>query len=93
MAKSYKKDTTAFFLSSAQDAVELDPVQTEKEKKDPEGVQIPDGYRLVKETKSKRMQLLVRPSTQDALKKAAAREGISVNDLANRIFEEYIEKG
>lgn len=93
MAKSYKKDTTEFFLSSAQDAVELDPVQTEKEKKDPEGVQIPDGYRLVKETKSKRMQLLVRPSTQDALKKAAAREGISVNDLANRIFEEYIEKG
>ena len=92
MARSYKKDTTEFFLSSGQDAVELDPVQPAKEKTDPEGVQIPDGYKLVKETKSKRMQLLVRKSTLEALQKAAAREHISVNELANRIFEEYIEK-
>lgn len=44
-----------------------------------------------KETKSRRMQLLVKPSTAAKLKAAADAGGLSVNDLINRIFEEWLQ--
>ena len=68
--------------------------------KDPEGikpkagkdlVKVPEGYRLVKETKSARLQLLIRPTTKAGLKDAAAEKGISLNNLVNEIFERYLK--
>lgn len=59
----------------------------------PESFTVPEGYKLVKESKSKRLQLLVTPTTAANLKTAAAVEGISLNELCNRIFEEYLKRG
>lgn len=53
-------------------------------------IEIPAGYKLVKEGKSARMQLLVTPTISSGLKSAAAVQGISLNELCNKIFEEYL---
>ncbi len=53
-------------------------------------ITIPKGYKLVKENKSKRMQLLVRPAIKDAIRAKAKAQGLSMNDLVNNIFEEYL---
>ena len=47
---------------------------------------------LVKENKSERMQLLIRPALKDAIRAEAEAQGLSMNDLVNNIFEEYIER-
>lgn len=59
---------------------------------DPEAVNIPEGYRLVRESKSKRLQLLVTPTIAENLKAIALLRKCSVNELCNRIFEEYMRK-
>ena len=64
------------------------PVPSEPtEKRDP----VPEGYRLVPEAKSRRLQLLVRPSLYEKMQNMAKAEGISFNELANRAFENIIE--
>lgn len=85
MAKNFKKNPAELFISAA------DEVQTEAPQAQ-EGVVIPKGYKLVKENKSERMQLLVRPATKEAIKAEAAAQGLSMNDLINNIFEEYLER-
>ena len=82
--KDFKKNTAELFISAA-DAEEA-PQQTQ------EGLAIPKGYKLVKEYKSERMQLLVRPATKEAIKQAAAAQGVSMNDLVNQILDEYAER-
>lgn len=57
---------------------------------DSEAFVAPPGYKLVREPKSRRMQLLVRPTIADGLKAAAAEKGVSLNELANMVFEEYL---
>ena len=53
---------------------------------------IPEGYKLVPtETKSKRLQLLITPSLQEKLRDLSKAEGLSINEIANRAFEAYIE--
>ena len=47
----------------------------------------PDG-----EARSRRMQLLVKPSIFAALQTAAADDGISVNQICERAFLEYVQK-
>ena len=47
----------------------------------------PIGYRLVAEPKSKRLNLLIRPSIYAALQDKAAEQGTSVNDLINNILQ------
>lgn len=54
--------------------------------------QLPPGFRIVKENKSKRMQFLVRPTTYERLTKIAQKNGTSVNDLVNTLLEEYVER-
>lgn len=81
--KDFKKTAAELFISTAESPQEAPQAARE-------GFLIPKGYKLVRETKSTRLQLLVRPSTKEALKEEAAALGISVNDLANNIFEDYI---
>ena len=47
-------------------------------------------YKLVRESKSERMQVLIRPTTKDALAVIAKEAEISVNELVNRILEQFI---
>lgn len=80
--KDFKKNPVEMFIST----------EEPQEAPAPEGVTIPKGYKLVKENKSERMQLLVRPATKDAIRQAAAAQGISMNDLVNQILDEYAER-
>lgn len=50
----------------------------------------PANYRLVKEVRSVRVQLTITETISRGLKSAAATEGISLNELCNRIFEDYL---
>jgi len=85
--KDFKdKDTAKLFISAAEDPKEAPQTTT------PEGFIVPKGYKLVKETKSERLQLLVRPTIKDGVKAEAEAQGLSVNELANNIFEEYLER-
>ena len=58
-----------------------------KNKNNPEGLVIPKGYRIAKEPKSIRMQLLLRPATKESIKLRAKAQGISMNELINRVLE------
>lgn len=49
-------------------------------------------YRLVPEAKSERMQLLIRPTTKQALVAIAEDTELSLNELVNRILEDFIYK-
>lgn len=44
------------------------------------------------ETKSKRLQSLIQPTTYEKLKRKAIKEKISVNELVNRILQEALEE-
>ena len=55
----------------------------------------PEGYHINPiyiENKSKRLQLLVKPSTVEKLKARATAEGTSVNDIVNTILEEALRE-
>ena len=80
--KDFKKNPVEMFIST----------EEPQEMPAPEGVTIPKGYKLVKENKSERMQLLVRPATKEAIRQAAAAQGLSMNDLVNQILDEYAER-
>lgn len=59
------------------------------------GAKAPEGYKinpLYIETKSKRLQLLIKPSTANKLKAKAEQEKRSVNDIINSILEEVLEE-
>lgn len=87
--KDFKKNPTNFFISN----VSEEPAEVNTDQEDTTaGFVVPKGYKLTKETKSERMQLLVRPTLKADLKAAAAAQGVSVNDLANSIFEEYLKE-
>lgn len=47
---------------------------------------IPEGYKVVPETKSRRLQLLIQPSLYDRIKEKAEETGTSVNDTIHSIL-------
>ena len=83
--KDFKKNAVEMFISAAEE-------QEAPQQMQEAGVAIPKGYKLVKENKSQRMQLLVRPALKDAIRAEAEAQGLSMNDLVNNIFEEYLER-
>lgn len=92
MAKKEFKTNPAMQFISAPEEEKATPKKTAKKEEPATALTAPAGYVLKRESKSERMQLLVRPTTKQALKKLADDKGISVNDLANTIFDEYIER-
>ena len=61
--------------------------------KDPAtGYEVPPGYRLVRETKSRRLQLLVRPSLLKVLKEEAAARNMSVNSLIDELLTDALKR-
>lgn len=84
--KDFKKSPAEIFISAAEEQQEaLQDAQAA-------GFTIPKGYRLEKDYKSERMQLLVRPATKEAIRALATEQGLSMNDLVNNIFEKYLER-
>lgn len=64
------------------------PVPTEKTPV----LNIPDGYKIVRiEKRSKRLQMLIRPSLYNKIKIKADSEGCSANDIMHRALEEIFE--
>lgn len=83
MAKNMK-------AASAFDVTSIIPEKESKIKESTPAVQ--QKRRVVKrETKSKRVNLLVRPSVYDALVEKADYEGVSVNELVNNFMEQIIK--
>jgi len=65
------------------------PTQTGRTKKD-----IPEGYKLNPEyieVKGKRVQLLLQPSTVDAIKALAKKKGLSMNETINEAIQAYLQ--
>ena len=44
------------------------------------------------EVKSKRVQLLLQPSTVDAIKALAKKKGLSMNEAINEAIQAYLQK-
>lgn len=81
------KNVNDLFISQLLGEEEPEPVQQETTPAaDPAG-QEPKAPE--QETKSARLQLLIRPSTNKALAKEAKRRRISKNELINQILEEH----
>lgn len=57
-----------------------------------QNVNIPLGYCIAPEPKSKRVQLLMKPSIHSAAKTKAKLANISLNDYINRIMEEAVSR-
>ena len=91
--KSFKNNPAYNFIThpdAEQEGPQTTPQQQPAQIGQADGFNIPKGYRLAPEFKSERIQLLVTPETKAAIKQAAAAEGVSMNELINRILDEYI---
>ncbi len=56
--------------------------------------EVPDGYKPNPEyieVKSKRVQLLLQPSTVDAIKALAKKKGLSMNEAINEAIQAYLQ--
>ena len=82
MAKKILNNAAMNFISAAEDPAEVQQ----------EGQAIPAGFKLVKESKTARAQLLIRPTTKEALQQIAEEEGTSFNNLINDILDDYVEE-
>lgn len=58
----------------------------------PNAAEVPEGYVLKRESKTKRTSLVMRPSTFEKLEDLAAKQGKSRNDLLNDIIEDYLKE-
>ena len=80
--KSFKNNPAMSFISAA---------ETEQAEEAQQGFSVPKGYRLMPICKTERMQLLVTPELKLAVKRAAAAQGISMNELINNVMADYLE--
>jgi len=53
---------------------------------------IPEGYRLIPESKTARIQILITPTVKENIRKAAEEEECSINELINRAIKKYLER-
>lgn len=54
--------------------------------------ELPTGYVLKPESKSRRVQTLIQPSVYEKLKTIADNKGISTNEAINNAIREYVER-
>lgn len=85
MANTQAKD----FLTQAKKTIKKD---TPKKNAKGNTVSIPIGYELRPETKSKRLNLLIKPSVYDLLKETADAEGQTINSYINNLIEKEVIK-
>lgn len=90
--KTFKDDINPVMSFISKESIEKAEGEPHAKIKKPD--EAPKGYKLNPlyiETKNKRLQLLVRPSLHEKLKKTAHTEGTSVNELVNSILQEALE--
>lgn len=92
MPKTFKTNPTELFLSApaAHEPQQAEPAAAAAAQP-ATAAAIPQGYTLTRESKTKRLQLLIRPTTDTALQRIAAERGTSKNDLINQALEEFIK--
>lgn len=101
MAKSFKTEIkqekannpTLQFISKQPEPREIPPEPVE-DKAAPRSRTAPPAHRAIpqfEETKSRRLQLLITPSLQEALRKKAAADHTSVNDLINTLLKQALK--
>lgn len=86
--KDFKTSAADMFITASEE-----PKPKTKRKATPpkaEGPTVGRGFQVIPEYKKERLQLLLKPSTKEDLKRIAKQDGISVNELINRILEEHI---
>lgn len=90
MKKSFLENPALRFISTADPEPELDQEPT------PAGLeQPPKGYKIdfrYTEKKTKRVQIVLQPSTFNRLKKTAAKQKVSINEYINRAILEKLER-
>ena len=69
-------------------APEPEAQETTGEKKP--GLFVPEGYKLVPESKTARVQLLLTPTMKANVKRVAEEKGISINQLYEDVMMEYL---
>lgn len=93
--KSFVQNPAESFFSAESiknaDAEERRKTEAAPEAARAEEKELPLGYHLAPETRSKRVALQVAPSVFNALKKKAEAGGISTNELINRVLMKYLE--
>ena len=91
MKKNFKGTNPALeFISTDTQEEPQEIKQTPATKKEaPEGYKINPEYI---EVKSKRVQLLLQPSTVDAIKALAKKKGLSMNEAINEAIQAYLQK-
>ena len=89
--KTFKNPATNFISAAELDAQTGSETQTTFIV--PEGYKlVPEKCKVVQESKTVRAQILIRPSTRDALKDFAKAKNTSMNDIINLAIEEYLER-
>lgn len=86
MKKDFKGTNPALAFMSVDTQEETQTPTTKKE--------APEGYKLNPEyieIKSKRVQLLLQPSTVDAIKALAKKKGLSMNEAINEAIQAYLQ--
>lgn len=84
--RGFKKSAAEMFIDSP--AAE----NTQREAAAPDDFKVPAGYRLVREKKAIRLQLMVQERIKDAIKRQSEIEGISMNELVGSVLEKYLEE-
>lgn len=87
----FKGTAAEFFISGAEEAAQ-DPAPIRQATEDADGALVPEGYKLVKDNKTDRTHLLMRPKIKEGMKKAASERGVSMNDLFDTIAEDFLKK-
>ena len=91
--KTFKNPATNFISTAEPEAEVKTGSETQTTFIVPEGYKlVPENVKVVQEAKTIRAQILIRPSTRDALKKFAKENGTSMNDVINNAIEEYLER-
>jgi len=85
--KSFKNNPALQFVSSRADVAEEKLVEGAASVNN----QMPNIINFTPETKSKRFNMLLRPSVFGLLQKSAKEKNISVNELINSLIDIYIQ--
>ena len=95
-AKNFTQDPNKILISGATDPAAEDPIREAptvlETEVDLNSFQVPKGYRLVKESKSARLQTLTRPAVAKAISAEAKKQKKSINSLVNDVLEEYLRE-
>ncbi len=82
-----KKDTSTVKETKTKDKKDINKELSEEEKE-----RIAMEYLKNRETKSKRVNILVKPSTYDNLQEYAKENGTSMNDIINQAIKSFLSK-